>query len=142
MTLLLDAGPLVAAADRRDSAREHVQELLARESGPLVVPAPITAEIDHLMARRLGDRSRQAFLADLAAVRFNVACLDQADYAVIVRLDRQYADLRLGLADLSLIALAARLDTTRLLTFDERHFRAVTTLQGGAFTILPADSGI
>lgn len=29
--------------------------------------------------------------------------------------------------------------TTRIVSFDERRFRTVTPLQGGAFTILPAD---
>jgi len=30
--------------------------------------------------------------------------------------------------------------TTRLLTFDERHFRAIKPLSGESFTILPADA--
>lgn len=49
------------------------------------------------------------------------------------------AQIDLGLADLSLVLLAHKLDTRRILTFDERHFRAVRPLQGGAFTLLPAD---
>jgi hypothetical protein len=35
--------------------------------------------------------------------------------------------------------LARRVRTHRLLTFDERAFRAVTPLQGGTFMLLPAD---
>jgi hypothetical protein len=34
---------------------------------------------------------------------------------------------------------ASRYETDRIVSFDERRFRAVTPLQGGAFTILPAD---
>jgi predicted nucleic acid-binding protein len=45
-----------------------------------------------------------------------------------------------GLADCALVILARRYDTTRFISFDERRFRAVTPLQGGAFTILPADA--
>ncbi|HEX7289612.1 MAG TPA: hypothetical protein VF250_00680 [Conexibacter sp.] len=37
------------------------------------------------------------------------------------------------------IVLAHRHETTRMLTFDERHFRTVAPLAGGAFTLLPAD---
>lgn len=48
-------------------------------------------------------------------------------------------DLSLGLADCALVALAARYRTTQLLSFDERHFRAVAPLTGDTFTILPAD---
>ena len=36
------------------------------------------------------------------------------------------------------MVLADRHGTTRILTFDERAFRAVPPLQGGTFTILPA----
>ena len=47
----------------------------------------------------------------------------------------------IGLADGSLLALAARLETTRIATLDERHFRAVRPLAGeAAFTLLPADA--
>jgi hypothetical protein len=35
--------------------------------------------------------------------------------------------------------LAADPKTTRLLTLDERHFRALRPLWGEAFTLLPAD---
>lgn len=52
---------------------------------------------------------------------------------------RATAILRLGLADASLIILAARYGTRRVLSFDERAFGAVAPLQGGAFTLLPAD---
>ena len=54
--------------------------------------------------------------------------------------DRRYVDLNLGLADLSVAVIAQRLGTRRILTFDERHFRAVRPLQGGVFTLLPADA--
>jgi hypothetical protein len=36
--------------------------------------------------------------------------------------------------------LAERYDTTRLLTRDERHFRALRPLRADAFMLLPADS--
>jgi predicted nucleic acid-binding protein len=54
-------------------------------------------------------------------------------------LDRRYADLNLGLAALSVIVLAHRLGTRGILTFDQRHFRTVRPIQGGAFAVLPAD---
>ena len=53
----------------------------------------------------------------------------------------RYADLKLGLTDASLVALAARLETNRIATFDERHFRVVEPLIGGSsFVLLPADT--
>lgn len=140
MTLLVDAGPLVALTDTADPQRESIIEALADEPGALVVPAPTTAEIDYLLGQRFGSSARRAFLSDVAAGRFTVANLERADYVAILDLETRYADLSLGLADCALVVLAARYRTTRVLSFDERHLRAVTPLYGDAFVILPADA--
>lgn len=142
MTLLIDAAPLVALADPGEPRREAVLESLRDEPGPLVVPAPTTAEIDYLLGRRFGPAARRAFLSDLAAGRFTVGALEREDYATVIEIEARYGGLDLGLADCALVVLADRHRTTRILTFDERHFRAVAPLRGDAFTILPADGTV
>ncbi len=139
MTLLIDAGPIVALADPDEPKRESILATLRDEPGDLVMPAPTTAEVDYLLGQRFGHAARRAFLRDLSQGRFHIACLERVDYEKIIALDVHYADLGLGLADCALVALADRYRTTRILSFDERHFRAVSPLDGGAFTILPAD---
>lgn len=109
------------------------------EEGALVVPAPVTVEVDYLLGKRLGQASRAAFLEDLAAGRFVVDCLSPEDHAQAAALDRRYGEFGLGLADLSVVVAAGRFETRRVATFDERHFRAVRPLQGGSFSVLPAD---
>ena len=140
MTLLIDAAPIVALADPAEPEREAILDALTEETGALVIPAPTTAEIDYLLGQRFGAAARRAFLADLAAGRFSVGSLERADYATVIDLGTRYADLDLGLADCALVTLAARHRTTRLLSFDERHFRAVAPLHGKTFTLLPADA--
>jgi predicted nucleic acid-binding protein len=80
-----------------------------------------------------------AFLEDLASGRFTVGCLDEGDHRVVVDLEGRYDDLDVGLAELSTLVIARRFNTRRLLTFDERHFRALRPLTGGRFTLLPQD---
>jgi predicted nucleic acid-binding protein len=140
VTLVIDAAPLVAAADRHDPMKSRVESLLRREPGELVIAEPVTAEVDYLLGQRLGRQARLAFLDDLAAGRFTVACLEPADHSVLVDLEKRYADQDVGLADMSTVIVAARFGTRRLLTFDERHFRTLRPLDGGRFTLLPADS--
>ena len=139
MTLVIDAAPLVALADEHEPRREEIIELLRAERGGLFIPAPVTAEIDYLLGQRFGPPARRAFIEDLAARRYESPALDARDYTAALELDSRYADLQLGLADLSVAVLAQKLGTRRLLTFDQRHFRAVRPLQGGSFTLLPAD---
>jgi len=100
----------------------------------------VTAEVDYLLGVRHGALSRRRFLADLAAGRFTVAELERADYQTVIDLEARYEDLGLGLADCALIVLAARHQTERILSFDERHLRAVRPLNTTAFTLLPADN--
>ncbi len=53
----------------------------------------------------------------------------------------QYRDLGPDLADLSIVVLAYRFDTTCILTSDNRDLRAMTPLQGSSFTLLTFDEG-
>jgi hypothetical protein len=140
VTLVLDAAPLVALADATEPQLEALLRIRDEEEGQLVLPAPVAAEVDYLLGVRFGEAARRAFLSDLAAQRYDVACLEADDYRAVSELDIRYSDLGLGLADCSIAVLAERYETRRLLSFDERHFRAVAPLQGGSFELLPADS--
>jgi uncharacterized protein len=139
VTIIADAAPLIALSDANDPRGVAARAYVADGSEDVIVPAPVTAEVDYLLGRRLGRRARRTFLADLAAGLFRVECLLPFEYDVILELDARYADLDVGLADLSIVVLARRFRTRRVLTFDERHFRALRPLGGGAFTILPTD---
>ena len=139
MTLIIDAAPLVALGDSRDRLHGAVGGVLRAEGGDLVVPAAVSAEVDYLIRRRGSATAARAFLRDVAAGRFRVEGLTADEHGTAARLDEQYADLDLGLADLSVVILAHRFRTRRLLTFDERDFRAVKPLAGGSFTLLPRD---
>lgn len=140
MTLIVDAAPLVALGDSRDRLHAAVGDVLHAEAGDLVVPAPVSAEVDYLIRRRGSPAAARAFMRDVASGRFRVEGLTADEHGIAARLDEQYADLDLGLADLSVVILAHRFRTRRLLTFDERDFRAVAPLAGGSFTLLPRDN--
>jgi predicted nucleic acid-binding protein len=140
--LILDAGPVVALGDRRDERRRAVREFLSTEPTLPVLSPCVAPEIDYHLQSLRGPLGNHHFLEDLAAGRFEVPVLEAADFSAIADLNRQYRDLSPGLADLSLVVLAARYRTTRLLTFDQRHFRLIRPLQGGVFTLLPFDEDI
>jgi predicted nucleic acid-binding protein len=116
-----------------------VRKLLDSETGDLVLPAPISAEVDYLISKHGGRDAERRFLVDLAVGRLLVEGLTMEEHGLALTLHDRYRDLDLGLADLSVVILAHRYRCRRLLTFDERHFRAVIPISGGSFTILPAD---
>ena len=138
MALVVDAGALYAQADSADPGHKAVRAVLLAEREELATTELAVAEADYLILDRLGPDAEAAFLEDLSAGTFTVDCLDRAGITEAAGIISRYRDLRLGLADASLIVLAARYATRRILTLDKRAFRAVQPLQGGAFEVLPA----
>jgi len=139
VALLIDAGGLYAQANADEPRHAAVAQVLREERQTIVTTELAVAEADYLILDRLGVDVELAFLDDLVAGTFVVDCLVRDELQLARRLVERYRDLRIGLADASLVVLAQRYASTRILTFDERAFRAVVPLQGGAFTILPAD---
>jgi uncharacterized protein len=140
MALVVDAGALYAQADADEPRHAAVADVLRAEQEALVTTELAVAEADYLILERLGIDVELAFIDDLVAGTFQVECLTIDELRAARGLVERYADLRLGLADASLVVLADRYRTSRVLTFDERAFRAVAPLAGGSFTILPADA--
>lgn len=140
MALIVDAGALYAQADADEPRHVEVTAVLRTEREVLVTTELAVAEADYLILTRLGVDVELAFLDDLTAGTFIVECLTRSELKAAREVVAQYRDLRLGLADASLVVLAHRFGTTRLLTLDERAFRTVEPLAGGAFTVLPADA--
>jgi hypothetical protein len=140
MVEIVDAGPLVAAATSSGPEAQRIRQALISAPGPLIVPAPVTAEVDYLLTKLGGAGAARGFLQDVAAARFQVECLEPWEYQTILELGQRYAGLAPGLADLSIVVLAHRFRTHRVLTIDQRHFRAMTALDGEPFTLLPWDA--
>jgi predicted nucleic acid-binding protein len=139
--IVLDSSFLYALLDRRDSLHAAATAWFGDVAEELATTPLVLAEVDYMARARTGASGQAAFRADVAAGAYLVEWWHNAA-AAAVEIAERYGDLGLSLTDASLVALAARLDTTAIATFDERHFRAVRPLAGPpAFTLLPADAG-
>jgi predicted nucleic acid-binding protein len=136
--IVCDTGPLVAVLNADDMHHAACRSLLESEPGPLIVPAPILTEVCYLAASRLGPQAEAAFLDSLASGELQLEATTTGDLARMAELVLTYADFPLGAADASVIAVAERLDVTRVATIDYRHFRAVRPRHCDAFELLPA----
>jgi uncharacterized protein len=139
--IICDTGGLVAAYDQQEANGPAVRELLDAEAGSLIVSPFVLAELDYMLMTRAGIQAELTLLQDLADDVYQVASFTAQDAEHVARLAERHADLKLGIADAHTMILAApeRYGTTRILTFDQKHFRAVKPSQGGTFTVLPAD---
>lgn len=135
--ILVDTGPLVAAANSTDRHHAASVQALNQVRGPRLVPGPVIAETCHLLAREAGARVEAAFLRSFTSGYLQTVDLTAEDLARAADLVEQYADFPLGGTDACIVALAERLDIDEIVTLDVRHFSAVPPHHGRPFTLLP-----
>jgi hypothetical protein len=99
----------------------------------------VLAELDYLLMRNMGHRAQAALLEEVARGAYQLEGFAAADIARARQLIERYADLRIGLADASLVVLAEKYAVTQVLTLDERHFRAMRAGGRKQFQVLPFD---
>lgn len=135
--LIVDAGPLYAAAARKDKHHERAVALLSSSPRPLLVPALVVTEVSYLLADRIGAHVELAFGRALADGELVVEPVADADWSRIYELMEQYLDLPLGMVDASVIALAERREVDVIATLDQRHFNVVRPRHVEAFRLVP-----
>lgn len=136
--LIVDAGPLVAAAATSDRNHERCVALLMRAARPLVVPMLVVTEVAYFLADRLGGRAERAFVESLRSGELVTEPVEPGDWDRIAELLHQYTDLGLGVVDASVVAACERLGQAELATLDRRHFSVVRPRHCATFTLLPA----
>ncbi|MGI8574982.1 MAG: type II toxin-antitoxin system VapC family toxin [Egibacteraceae bacterium] len=127
--VVVDTGPLVAAANRRDAAHELAAALIVALGRNLLIPSPVLVETDHLLRARVGERSARLFLRSVAAGAHGVSYLTPDLLRDAVRIDLHFAALDLGFTDASVMAVAER-EGVPILTFDFEDFRAAPSQRG------------
>lgn len=135
--IVADTSGLLALYNRREGRHGEVAAAVAKTKQPLVVSPYVIAELDYLVASRLGVEAEVAMLAELAGGAYELAGLDASDLAACAALVERYADQTIGVADASLVVLADRYRTRTLLTLDRRHFSVLRPAGGGRFRLLP-----
>ena len=139
MALVADSGGIYGLYDRRDSAHRGLRAAVESEREEIVLPSVILGELDYLLRIRLGARALIQVLSDLEAGAFTIENMTPADFRRCAVLLEKYANLDLGLCDAAVVAVAERLRTDRILTVGERDFRAIRSVRGKAFRLLPGD---
>jgi uncharacterized protein len=138
--IILDTSGLLAAIDA--SQREHARALegLRAAPAPWLLSPFVLAELDYLLATRVGRSAERALLAEVGRGVYRLETFDAADIDAAERVIGRHTSLEIGLADASMVVLAARYGIRDVLTLDERHFRTLRGPGGRPFRLLPADA--
>jgi hypothetical protein len=136
--IVVDTSAVLASKDESHPQYAEVAAIVADTREELLLSPFVVAESDYMLATRLGPAAARDFLGDVAAVAYDLIEFADTDVASANGIIDRYEDLRIGITGASLVVIAAQYQTTRVLTFDHRHFRAIAPLWGApAFTLLP-----
>ena len=131
--ITLDSSAVFALLNRRDPDHRRVKTALEQDAGPYLIPAATLGEVAYLVEERLGNKTMDLFIADLAAGAFTLDC-GEDELPRARQLARKYADLPLGFTDAA-VAACAEANGKRVLTLDNRDFSVIGKETG--LTILP-----
>lgn len=137
--ILLDTSGLLAALDGSQRMHEACARALQAARGPLLLSPFVLAELDYLLATRVGAHAEEALLEEVERGAYRLEPFDSGDVALARRVLAKHRGLDLGLADASIVVLARRHGARDVLTLDERHFRALRRPNGRPFRLLPTD---
>jgi predicted nucleic acid-binding protein len=138
--IVLDTGGLYAALDANESLHGRAVAALAAARPPRILSPFVLAELDYLIATRVGHDAQMALLDEVTRGAYHLESFTPEDVGHARRIMDKYADLRIGLADASVVVLAQRHRALDLLCTDERHFRAMRGTGSKPFRLLPFDA--
>lgn len=137
--ILLDTSGLLAAVDASQRHHKAAAAILAATRPPLLLSPFVLAELDYLIATRVGQAARASLLDEVECGAYRLETMTSADVASAHIIIKRYADLEISLADASIVVLAERHRVRDVLTLDQRHFR-ILTADGEPLRLLPADA--
>lgn len=138
--IVLDTDGLYAALDANETLHGRAVAALAAATPPRVLSPFVLAELDYLIGTRVGHEAQLALLDEVARGAYQLDPFSAEDLGHARRVMERYADLRVGLADASVVVLAVRHRTLDLLCTDERHFRVLRGAGGRPFRLRPFDA--
>lgn len=135
--VVCDTSGLLAYFNDRDPDHERASQAMADLDGTLVLSPFVLAELDYMVATRLGVDAELALIEQVSSGAFELPLITASDLRRMREVIGKYADQQIGLADASLVVLAHQFETHHILTLDHRHFGVVRALDGRRFELLP-----
>lgn len=143
MIIVADTSALFAGFDADQPEQSRIAAIMETET--LAISPLVITELDRLVHRELGFSAAvqvvDALARRMTQGQYRLAELKPSDIVAAQGIRAMYEALHLDLADAVGVVLADRYKTDRILTLDQRDYRAITPLTAGlhAFRILPAD---
>ncbi len=137
MASVIDAGFLYALVDDSDEHNSDVTRVMQNYRGRVILPVPAITEAAYLVKKFCGVEALAKFLDSLTEIEYEFETPTTEDYKRAAGILRKYNDANIDFVDALIVAIAERLNITKILTVDRRHFGIFKPRHCAAFEILP-----
>ena len=122
--------------DKRHHANKEISEFILDEENTCIIASTAVVEVCQLLKHRFGSRYERDFLREIYKTSFIMETVKFEDLPRIMEILAKYSDLKIGFVDSSIVAIAERIKTNKILTLDRKHFGAIVPSGFEYFDIL------
>jgi hypothetical protein len=135
--VIVDTSALLAYFNAREPDHEAVADVIDGNEELLVVSPYAVAELDYLIAKRVGVDAELEVLRELSSGAWELAVVGVAELELTTSIIEKFPDQDIGVTDASMVVLADRYQTRTIVTLDRRHFDVLRPIGGGRFSVRP-----
>ena len=122
MTAIADSNLVYALYSAKDSLHRDAMGFVSQNIDILLVPGVVLPEVCYLLMRDFGHRGMQTFLEYFTQLDVQLEPIGMEDLEREREIVVTYADAQFDIVDCCIMAIAERLNITRIATFDRRDF--------------------
>jgi uncharacterized protein len=137
MTILVDSSYLFALFNHDDPYHDLADKLTLQSTDKLVVPIVVLPEVTFLFRRDMVYWGIQYFMQLYTAAKIPIENVTMEDLQRVKEIMKTYETAKFDLVDCCIMALAERLNITRICTFDHTDFRIFRPKHCEYFELLP-----
>ena len=138
MNVIADSSFIFALFNAQDPHSPEARAFAAANLDIIVVPDIILPEISYLFRRDFGYAGVQVLLERFNAYEVPFERITRSDLRRMHEIAVTYASAQFDIVDCCIMAIAERLDITRIATFDRRDFSIFRPQHCDFFELLPA----
>jgi uncharacterized protein len=135
-TAIGDTGFVVALLNKADTKHQEVVAVYLKQQ-QILLPQPVLTEVAYLIGRQADITTLINFLQGLSKSRFFLIALTEDDVMRVAEILDSYKDSRIDFVDATVMAVAERFKSTKILTLDRRDFSIFRPRHCRYFEILP-----
>ena len=135
--MIVDTSALLAYFNAREPDHEAVADVIDGNEELLVVSPYAVAELDYLIAKRVGVDAELEVLRELSSGAWELAVVGVAELELTTSIIEKFPDQDIGVTDASMVVLADRYQTRTIVTLDSRHLDVLPPIGGGRFSVRP-----